>query len=357
MNQNTESTTEELCIFSPYAPKPGMLAAMARPDKLEEIKELETSGRKIVWKVRGIISDSVPLSGEILEALKRPAHNLLFLNEDPLTIYLHAGGKRAVYYDFVGDEKHNLHYIEVQVESRLPSIALLLARRPLNAMLDVITRNFTLPLTLQRLELISPKDGNVLVTQALLPTNTKIVAGPLGGIVQSVPFAPYDAIYREALTSSSPFYRLLCAARMYEGTNTIRKWMKDRCIELGIQDRLPSDPRVTQEELKEFGFAPETIQGVKTTQDLFHKLKDMRDAIAHFLIERESGDVHVYLAEGAELERYATAAVALLHYAHNALESLRRFYTDKLESYRGMVLPMVQNRHEFIVRASELGYE
>jgi len=58
-----------------------LAAATARPDKLEEIKELETSGRKIVWKVRGIISDSVPLSAEILEALKRPAHNLLFLNE------------------------------------------------------------------------------------------------------------------------------------------------------------------------------------------------------------------------------------------------------------------------------------
>jgi hypothetical protein len=95
MNNNAEPIGEALCIFSPYAPKPGMLAAMARPERLEEIKELETSGRKIVWKVRGIISDSVPLSGEILEALKRPAHNLLFLNEDPLTIYLHAGGKRA----------------------------------------------------------------------------------------------------------------------------------------------------------------------------------------------------------------------------------------------------------------------
>ena len=61
------------------------------------------------------------------------------------------------------------------------------------------------------------------------------------------------------------------------------------------------------------------------------------------------GDVHVYLAEEAELERYPTAAVALLHYAHNALESLRRFYFDKLELHRGMVLPMI--------RTSDLSYE
>jgi len=357
MNEKADMKANELCIMSAYPPKPGMLAAITHPDKLAEIAELEKSGQKTVWKVRGIVSDSVPLSGEILEALSRPVHNLLFLNEDPLTIYLHAGGRKAVYYDFVGDGNHNLQHIEVWVESRLPSVAMLLARKPLNAILDVITRNFNLPLTLQRLELLSPKDGHVLISQVLLPMNTKVVAGPLGGIVQAVPFAPYDAIYREALTSSSPFYRLLCAARMYEGTNTVRKWMKERCVERGIQDKLPSDPPVTQEELKEFGFSTEIIQGVKTTQDLFHRLKDMRDAIAHFLIEREGADVHVYLAEGAELERYATAAVALLHYAHNALESLRRFYTAKLESHRGMVLPLIQNRHEFIVRASELGYE
>lgn len=167
MNENANSEANDLCILSPYPPKPGMLAAMTRPDKLAEITELEKSGNTIVWKVRGIVSDSVPLSGEIFEALKRPAHNLLFLNEDPLTIYLHAGGKRAIYYDFFGDDKHNLQRIEVWVESRLPSVAVLLAKRPLNAILDVITRNFNLPLTLQRLELLSPNDGDVLISQAL----------------------------------------------------------------------------------------------------------------------------------------------------------------------------------------------
>jgi hypothetical protein len=72
------------------------------------------------WKVRGIVSDAIPLCGDPNEVFKREPHNMLFLNEDPLSIYLHSGGHRAVYYDLVGAcEKHKLSYIEVIVETRL----------------------------------------------------------------------------------------------------------------------------------------------------------------------------------------------------------------------------------------------
>lgn len=200
-------------------------------------------------------------------------------------------------------------------------------------------------------------DGSVLIYQVYLPQSNAIEAGPLGGIIQAVPFAPYDAIYREALVSPSPFYRLLCAARMYKGTTSIRKWMKERCVERNIQDRLPPDPDVDPNELLRFGFDQTFAEGIRKVQDLFHRLKDMRDAIAHFLIEREGSDLHVYLAEGAELENYSTAAAALLHYSHRTLEECRPFYTQHLESLRGLVLPMVQNRDQFIVRAHDFGLE
>jgi hypothetical protein len=216
-------------LLFPAEPAPGILAALARQSRLEEIKQHEQSKVSQVWTVRGIISDSVPLSGAPQEVIERPPHNLLYLNEDTLSIYLHSGGRQAIYYDLVGDECRKLSYIEVRVESRLPSNAVMLARRPLNALLDVLTRDYDMPLTVQRVELISPLDGKPFVYQMLLPHNRGIQAGPLGGIMQAVPFAPYDAIYREALTSSSPFYRLLCAARMFEGTGTIRKWLRQQC--------------------------------------------------------------------------------------------------------------------------------
>ena len=43
------------------------------------------------------------------------------------------------------------------------------------------------------------------------------------------------------------------------------------------------------------------MAGVRAAQHLYHKILDFRDAIAHFLIEREGADIHVYLAEGAQL--------------------------------------------------------
>jgi len=192
-----------------------------------------------------------------------------------------------------------------------------------------------MPLILQRIELMSPRDGKPLVYQALLPNNRGIKAGPLGGIHQAVPFAPYDAIYREALTSSSPFYRLLCGARMFEGTGTIRKWLKQQCKERDVVEKMPSEIHVDPEFLRRVGLEPRFVAGVRTAQDLYHKLQDLRNGIAHFLIEQEGADMHVYLAEGAQLHIYSTAAAALLHYAHVLYH---RSKTTFLNLYRHQVL-------------------
>jgi hypothetical protein len=357
--ENRPKAEDPFFLLHPHEPTPGILSALARSSRLEEIKQYEASRMSRTWRVRGIISDSVPLSGSPEQVVSRESHNLFFINkeEDPISIYLHSGGRHAIYYDLVGDASHRLSYIEVRVESKLPSNALMLARRPLNAMLDVMARNHNMPLTLQRVDLLSPLDGKPLIYQMLLPNNNGIVFGPLGGIDQALPFAPYDAIYREALVSSSPFYRLLCAARIFEGTASVRKWLKQQCEARRISTKLPGEVEIDQDQLIRFGLDPNFIADIKTAQDLYHKAKDFRDAIAHFLIEREGADVHVYLAEGTELYRYSTIGSALLHYAHLSLERLRLFYTQKVGRMGGQILPMVQNRDQFIARASEFGLE
>jgi hypothetical protein len=357
--EGSSATTKDgtILLLHPKAPVPGVLATLGKPGKIDEIREYEEKKELRIWTVSGIVSDTVPLAGNPLEILESGGFELIKLNENPLTIYLHSGGRNAIYYDLVGDENAKLHHIEVRVESRLPSNAILLALRPLNALLDVLARNFGFPILLRRVELISPRSGEPLVSEILLPVKDAITAGPMGGIIQAVPFAPYDAIYREALTSSSPFYRLLCAARIYEGANTIRKWLKERCEKLAIQARLPPELLVDHEFLRQIGFQHPALEDIHTAQDLFHQCKDMRDAIAHFLIERDGADMHVYLAEGSQLYAYASAAAALLHYAHLTLENLRSFYTGNIERHRGMVLPMIQNRDQFIVRAADSGLE
>ena len=357
--QHYGANVDPFLLLSPTEPLPGILGVLARQSRINEIKELEQSRITRVWKVRGVVSDGVPLAGSPESVIDREPHNLFYINEkeDPLSIYLHSGGRQAIYYDLVGDQNHRLKFIEVSVESKLPSNALMLSRRPLNALLDVMTRNHNMPLVLQRVELISPSDGNPLLYQVLLPHNRGIDIGPLGGIQQAVPFAPYDAIYREALISSSPFYRLLCAARIFEGTGTIRKWLKEQCLDRKIEPKLPGEIQVDPDQLKRFGLNPAAMGEIRTAQDLYHEFRDLRDAIAHFLIERDGADVHVYLAEGPQFYIYSTASSALLYYASLSLEQLRLFYVQRIGQRGSQILPMVQSRDQFIVRASVFGLE
>jgi hypothetical protein len=145
---------------------------------------------------------------------------------------------------------------------------------------------------------------------------------------------------------------------MYEGTNSIRKWLKEQCLQRKIDAKLPSDPRINKEELMRFGFVEEFTLQIRTAQDLFHKLKDMRDAIAHFLIERDGSDLHVYLADGLQLHQYSVSAAAMLHYARLTLSELRSFYISTIGGIAtGSILPTLQNKDQFVVRASDYGLE
>jgi len=348
-------------LISPAEPTPGAIGAFAKFEKLAQIRQLEQEQLVRVWEVRAYISDHVPLAGGADAALARPGYHLLHINqnENPLWIYLHSGGRNAVYYGLFGDQAGKLSYITVNVESRLPSNALLLARGPINALLDVFTRDSNMPLTVQRMDLMSPTDCDVLISELLIPSRNGVVLGPLGGIMQAVPFAPYDALYREALTTASPFYRLLCAWKMYEGSDRIRKWIRQQCKQRGISERMPPDPTIAPEELIKFGFDGDFVKGITCARDLFSRLGDQRDAIAHFLIEREGAESHVYVADGQQLRAYAVGSASLLRYAHRLLEDLRLFSSRHMLLFGkgAMILPMPQNRDQFVVRARDYGFE
>ncbi len=346
-------------LVTPREPIPGTISVLAREGRIAEIQELQAERQRRVWRVRAAISDSVPLYGDGDAAIARPQNNGFALNENPISIYLHAGGNRAVYYDLIGDANGQLMFIEVQVKSALPDNALLLARQPINALLDAFARNSPTPLVVQRLELLSPRDGGVLAYELLLPSRAGVRFGPLGGILQRQIFAPFDALYREALTSSSPFYRLLCAWKVYEGMGSIRRQLRENAERLGVEEALPPDPLVDREELVRLGFRPEFVENMRTANDLFGRLTEMRNAIAHFLIEGGEGEAQVYLADGSQLRVYSIAGAALLTYAHRMIEVLRQYYARNLEFRlnRGMILPTPQNRGRFLIRAVDHGLE
>jgi len=272
----------------PEQPTPGGLGILVPQNRLDEMQELQREAARRVWEVRAVVSDHIPLSG--LGALTTKPKHRLFLKESPVAIWLHRGGDRAVYFDLVGDNpEKRLDYIAVKVETTLPSNAFLWAREPLSRFLDVLARGYGLPLVYQRLDLMSPRDGQHLASELIVPPSPKgiIFDQPGSGYHQAEPFAAYDAIVREALTNPSPFYQLLCAFRLYEGTGWIRRWLRKETQRFGIDANLPSDPRIEAGELEKMGMPAQLAEGVRKANELFAKWRAARNGIAHFLIEGE----------------------------------------------------------------------
>lgn len=351
MSEDREALEVPCAAVFPKQSTPGSLGVVVPENRLKEIEELQQEAVLRVWEVRGVVSDHIALAG--LGALTAKPHHRFFLNESPLTIYLHRGGNRAVYFDLVGDNpEKKLDYIAVKVKTTLPSNAFLLAREPLNRLLDVCVHAYEMPLVYQRLDLVSPRDGGILAHQVVLPVKPNgIRLGPLGGFHQQDAFAAYDAILREALTNPSPFYQLLCAYRLYDGTSWTRRWLRQEAQRLGIEASLPSDPRIEPGELESMGLPKEFADGVQKANELFAKLRETRNGIAHFLIEVDEREAHVYLAEGAAFQHYSIAATVLLRYARKAVDDLREFYGAHLEQRHrlGSVLPLKEHRDRFIV--------
>jgi hypothetical protein len=353
---NPAASQGRLAIVDPVEPMPGVIGVAVPEERLPELRALEAAQKRQVWRVRGVISDYIPLAGDVRAVIDSQRNHNFFLNADSLTIYLHRGGHDAIFFDLVASPDRRLDYIEVRVETDLPSNAFLFARQPLNEMLDALVRNPpNPPLLLQRLELVSPTDAGILAYEVTLPFNQGVQFGPMGGILQWRAFAPYFAIFREAITTSSPFYRLLCAWRVYEGIQTIRKWLREQCDRLSIKVKLPKEPEVDAARLARLGFPPDFCARIKRVSDLFTELRELRHGIAHFFLEGEAGDTHVYLSRGHEVRNYSLSSAFLLSYAFKEIDLLRAFYTQHIENKLGgsMILPMVEQRDRFVVKTPD----
>jgi hypothetical protein len=92
---------EDHVVAFPPAPTAGMLGVLVREGRVDEFRRLERENRVRIWRVRGVVSDHIPLCGDARSVLAlRSEHNLL-VNNPPLSIYLHAGGANAIFYDLV----------------------------------------------------------------------------------------------------------------------------------------------------------------------------------------------------------------------------------------------------------------
>jgi len=303
--------------------------------------------------VRATLADVVPLIGDLADLLKPRLFSHVRLKEDPLLIHLHRGGWDAVYYKLVGDrDTHLLEYIEVRGKTKLPRVALDLGRAAINRLLDTLSTNWKLPAVIARLDLLTLETDDVLLAEIVIPFSTKLEIGPLGGMDQSPMFAPWLATLREALIATSPYCRLLCAWRTYDGVRYLRQRIRKISEQMGITAPLPKDPDISVDSMREARVPSSVLEGVKNTADLFARFERMRDGVAHFLLR---GGEHVYFSEGATYWEYAIASTILLQAAITAVNELHAFYSEHVESKTriGSVSPDRKHADKWIVYHTE----
>ncbi len=336
------SDEDPLVACSPKVFFPGAFLSFCRQSRLKELQKLEDlaeSGTQRKWRIRAILADELQLSTNLQRLFDKDGVKMVSLPCSPMKIWMKSGENTWIFYELVANDNGNLYAVNLTISARYPTVTMLTAWYPFNALLDRLVAMYCVPIYLARIELLSPADGLPLIFQMLLPSLKPVAMGKVVGLFHVPIFASYDAIFREALNSSSPFYRLLCAFRIYEGINILRKEIKQKACEKEVKAKLPSDPKLDPDFLTLCGVSQDVTKKVKKVRDLFEHFSDLRDSIAHFKLDQNGRDSQVYLAEGKELSRYAILASILLNYAHENLERLRAFHGEYIADYQNFTLP------------------
>jgi hypothetical protein len=344
---------DEIGVVFPAVGVPGALAVVCRARNAARVRELHAAATSASFRVEAVVGSHVPLTGSLEALVSAAPANSLSVADPPLPIYVHRGGRDAVYLDLQSTAGGALSSIGVDVDADSPFAAFAGARSAANELLDVLMRRLWMPLVLVRLDLFVGGESEPLAHQLHLPFVGDLKIGPLGGFHQYPLFAEIESLAREAICSTSPYYRMLCAHRLYEGTGALRTKLRQMCTDLSIDVPLPKDPKVDRDLLVAMGLGGLADQNVRTVNDLHGKMTGLRNSVAHFLLTKGEPAAPLHTSDGMSYNVYSCAAAVLLHYGVSALQELSAFFRQHLNSHvsRGSVLPMVDQRDRFKVVA------
>ena len=347
----TQLNPEELSF--PIDPIPGGIIMVLRECRVQELGWLSYEKKRQTFTVRAFITDNPEVSYSLADAVKRPSSVSIELQQEVITLFNHHGGDKAVFFDLVRGKSGMLSYILVQVSSTRPELALGYARAEINRLLDRFTAGakHPHPFGIQRLELLSPKDSEVIAYQLMIPFPGITRIGQIPGFFPAGLFAGHHAIFREAINNPSAFYRLLLAFRAYEGIGFLRSRIAKAREHYKIEERMPKETRLDKGELARLQLSDE-VRDLEQVGELFSHFGYLRNGIAHFLLKpTDSGEGHLYLSS-VLVNTYAIASALLLKYIRIESQQLEGYYVKFVRPHidRGrLVYPMAEYREKFII--------
>jgi len=215
----------------------------------------------------------------------------------------------------------------VLFRSTRPELALGYGRAAINQFIDTLALQSENPLMIQRLEVLSLQDNGVLAFQITVPSRVVTTAPRFHSLRPAAPFRNAEAIYREAISNSSPYYRLLLAYRGFEGIQQIRKVIRKSAERFRVTDKMPRPVSLDATELAQIDFHGPVLN-LKNSDDLVEHYRQLRNGVAHFVVEQKAGGSLQF--SSTLVYTYAKVSTVLLRYLRLELRQLRDYYERHL---------------------------
>jgi hypothetical protein len=353
MAESDSSARADQLWMPPYDAFPGEHTMIYRESQTRQLASISMLGERRTFKVRAIITDQALALGSSLEdVLNFQPKNRVQLPDGPFSIWKHYGGTRAVFHDFKADSEGNLVAIEVDVSAIRPELGLAYGRAAVNQLLDSLTASAPHPLLIQRLELMSPSERDVVLAyQVTMPYQSVTQLRKFGGIGPTRWFAGVEAVLREAATNPSPYYRLMLAYRGFEGTKRLQREFGDFVKKHRIDAPQLTPLQLDRTEMARAGFR-EPVLSFKLFQELIDNFRELRDAAAHFFLGSRGKGARRHLQFSSTLAHtYAKVSALMLMCLRREFEQLKGYHLKFIAPVlnRGMILPMESARHRYIV--------
>ncbi|MCK5767173.1 MAG: hypothetical protein KAH35_02205, partial [Candidatus Atribacteria bacterium] len=252
-----------------------------------KIQEIQKDHKERLYLGRAYLSSIYDNTRPFDEILKFSGATLIKMSERKLRLHINWQNSGVVF-TFKCNSYKMLNRVEAYAKGKLPSNALDIFKSALYTLIDRLVYSLKCPIYVQGITLLL-NNKPLLYELPITFAGEKTIA--FGGGFNSVHwFASLDALEREAICSPSPFYRVLCRFRIYEGIkHYLRKELRSFARKINQKAKIPKTPKITKGELQALRIKKESMSKIKTYEDVAEAFREFRNGVVRFLMEEPKG--------------------------------------------------------------------
>lgn len=275
-----------LIIEHPEVHYSGNVEVIIPESSRSQIQEIQKDRKERLYLGRAYLSSIYDNTRPYDKVLKFAGATLIKMSEKELRFYI-SWQNSGVVFTFRCNSHKMLNCVEAYTKGTLPSNALDIFKSALYSLIDRLVYILKCPIYVQSIVLLIDKKPLLYELPITFAGEKTIAYG--GGFNNVRWFTPLDALEREAICSPSPFYKLLCRFRIYEGVHYLRKELRSFAYKINQKAKIPKTPRIIKSELQALRVSEGTLPKIKTYEEVAESHRELRNGIAHFLMKKPKG--------------------------------------------------------------------